>query len=77
MSYRVTEIMRETTFLRVARKEHRCAGGHNGQTNVPCRKPIRKGERYVESCSETPLFQSGNRYHFECAVQQGILEAEP
>lgn len=51
------------TFLRTARKEHRCA--------ARCGRPILPGERYAEYVGEVATYQSGSRYHLgQCADSQ-------
>lgn len=60
-------------FIRTARMAHSCAGWHDGTKRVRCDRLINKGERYVEYCGESSPFQSGLRYHFECAATQGLL----
>jgi len=62
------------TIVRKARKQHHCSGGHNGETRLACHKPILKGDTYIEYLGESPAFQSGYRYHVECALQQGLLQ---
>lgn len=59
--------------IRRARKRHGCAGGHNGTQRTVCHSPIHYGEYYVEYVGESPLYQSGQRYHADCASQQGLL----
>lgn len=63
----------DNTIFRVARKQWRCRGGHDGSRNTRCDKPIVAGSSYVEYVGETPMFQSGDRYHYECAEQQGLI----
>lgn len=53
----------EGTFIRTARKEHRCA--------ARCGKPISIGERYAEYVGEVSAYASGDRYHLgECADRE-------
>ena len=64
--------------VRVARKEHICRGDYDveNRKRISCaRGPIKKGERYVEDVTANGPFQSGNRYHAECAIHQGIAKA--
>lgn len=67
----------ESTFVRTARKEHRCCGGydHDKQERVKCTVVITRGERYIEYCGEVGAYQSGSHYHLDCARQQGLLLA--
>ncbi len=44
---------------RIARKQHIC---HQ------CHKTITKGQRYWEDYNSTPAYQSGHRYHTQCAT---------
>ena len=62
-----------SVIVRIARKEHRCDGGHNGQTRTKCDKPIAPHSVYIEYTGESSPFTSGYRYHVYCAVQQGLL----
>jgi hypothetical protein len=64
----------DNTYFRKARKQHRCWGGHDGSKRVNCDKPIERGSQYIEYVGETPLWQSGQRYHYECACQQGLVK---
>lgn len=81
MSQRITDFMTITdTFkdngsviLRVARKEHSCNGGHDGQKPVKCCSLIGIGEPYVEYVGESHPFLGGRRYHPICAEQQGLV----
>lgn len=63
----------DNTYFRTARKEHRCWGGHDGTKRTRCDQPIERGSRYVEYVGEVPLYHSGYRYHYECALQQGLI----
>jgi hypothetical protein len=65
----------DNTYFRKARKQHCCWGGHNGEKRTPCSEPILSGSPYVEYVGEVPAFQSGHRYHYECARQQGLIRA--
>lgn len=50
------------TFMRTARKAHRCE---------ECGRTIAAGERYAEYVGETPVYQSGHRYCLDgCADKQ-------
>jgi hypothetical protein len=60
-------------IIRLARKTHRCAGGHDGQKRTRCTDPINRNDLYVEYTGESPLYESGYRYHPRCAEQQGLL----
>lgn len=63
----------DNTYFRKARKQHHCWGGHNGTKNTRCNEPIAPGSTYIEYVGEVPCFQSGYRYHYECARQQGLI----
>lgn len=65
----------DSAFVRKARKQHHCRGGWvDGVGRTKCERPIEKGEHYVEYLGETPLWQSGQRYHLDCARQQHFIE---
>lgn len=49
------------TFIRTARKPHRCEG---------CRVEIVPGEQYAEYVGEVSAYQSGSRYCIGCAERQ-------
>ena len=75
VNYRINPRMDDgSVIVRRARKAHHCAGGHDGQKHTYCGRPIAKGMVYIEYLGESPAFQSGARYHSECAAQQGLLE---
>jgi len=65
-----------TTIIRRARKQHYCAGGHDGRKRTKCAESIPAGSLYVEYVGESPLYESGYHYHAECAKQQGLLIQE-
>jgi hypothetical protein len=71
--YGINPIMRGMAKVRVARKDHGCAGGHNGLTRTTCADPIKAGDEYVNYWGESPAYQSGKHYHVHCALEQGIL----
>jgi len=72
---RVTPLFDDgSVIFRRARKDHRCDGGHDGKQRTACTLPIRKGDSYIEYLGESPAFASGNRYHYLCAMQQGLIE---
>ncbi len=75
VNYRIREwaLLDEIAYIRRARKQHRCSDIFSTKRE-PCRRPIAKGEYYVEYVGETPSYQSGERYHLECAVAHGIVE---
>lgn len=62
-----------SVIIRRARKDWRCQGGHNGIKRTRCDEPIPKNTLYIEYIGETPLYESGTRYHPTCAQQQGLL----
>lgn len=64
----------DNVIVRRARKEHRCAGGHDGQKRTRCADPIQKGEVYIEYVGESPLYESGYHYHLDHAVEQGLIK---
>ncbi len=65
----------EAAIIRCARKAHICVGPHNGQKRVRCGAgPIAKGSVYVEWMDSAACYQSGERYHWWCAITQGILK---
>lgn len=75
VNYRITPSMDDgSVIVRRARSAHRCWGGHDGQRRTRCDAPIIKGMVYIEYIGETTAFQSGQRYHVKCAVQQGLVE---
>lgn len=65
---------KDSVVLRIARKEHHCCGGHDGQQRTRCQEPILPGERYAEYYGASPAYQSGDRYHLLCASEQGLIE---
>ena len=67
------EVTGDNTIFRKARKPHRCYGGHDGTRRTRCGELIQAGAEYVEYVGEVPLWQSGYRYHHECARQQGLI----
>lgn len=68
-------LQEENLYLRRARKEHFCAGRifrDRHAVGWSCKGvPISRGDQYVEYVGETPTFQSGVRYHVECALREG------
>ena len=64
-------------IIRLARKTHYCSGGHDGQRRTRCNNKINPGDLYVEYTGESPLYESGYRYHPLCAKQQGLLAEAP
>lgn len=73
-NYRESDDM-DNVYVRRARKEHRCAGGHNGEKRTRCEQPINRGEIYIEYVGESPLYESGYHYHLDHAVQQGLIRS--
>lgn len=70
------------SLFRTARKQHRCdsfelaerpAPGGPRTERVSCPTPILVGEQYVEYLGESAAFQSGQRYHRDCAKRGGVL----
>lgn len=76
LRYRINPEMAFATFIRRAHKSHHCCGGHDGTKRTSCNSPIECGEQYVEYCGESGPYQSGKRYHMECAEQQGLVVKE-
>lgn len=75
VNYRINPKMDDgSVVIRRARKNHICHGGHNGERQVHCPDPIRSGTNYVEYYGESYAYQSGARYHPQCAEQQGLVE---
>lgn len=69
-----------TIIFRTARKAHHCDGSHDHAKGrrATCLQggTISKGEPYVEYLGESPLYQNGYRYHYDCAETQGLLIRE-
>lgn len=63
----------DMVIIRIARKEHHCSGGHNGRERTICLAPIYPCAVYVEYLGESPAYSSGQRYHVDCALEQGLL----
>ena len=81
-TFEIAPNMADVTLWRTARVEHRCAGrtyvAGRAQRNtdgkfIRCGKPIPAGSRYVEYLGETPAYESGVRYHVECAEREGLV----
>lgn len=71
-------VLGENCFMRKARKEHRCFGRHMpGQGTFLCGSPIFKGSQYVEYVGESAAYQSGKRFHVDCARTQGLVTDAP
>jgi len=70
---RLNPVTAEQTFIRTARKNHFCSGGHDGERNTRCDKPIEAGSTYIEYVGESTPFHSGHRYHLNCAQEQGLI----
>jgi hypothetical protein len=66
----------DEVIVRIARKDHRCSGGHDGHQRTNCGKPIGNGSVYIEYLGESAAYESGYRYHVDCALQQGLLIAK-
>lgn len=63
-----------SVIVRMARRAHQCHGGHDGKQRRACHVPILPNTIYIEYIGETPGYQSGARYHVDCAVEQGLVE---
>lgn len=71
------------SFVRTARMVHHCASFHvvddltasEGFRRAWCQRPIAAGETYVEYKGESAAFQSGHRYHLDCARTVRVLVA--
>ncbi len=77
--WRISESMLDSgVIFRKGRKEYRCQGSHDGEKHAPCllSRPIHHGEAHVEYVGETYAYQSGKRYHFECAETEGFVKRE-
>lgn len=78
VNHRINPIMDDgSVMVRRARKQHTCWGGHaKGVGRVRCQfgGVIAPKTVYIEYCGESPLYQSGHRYHVECAAEQGLTE---
>jgi hypothetical protein len=73
VNYRITPSMNDgSVIVRKARKEHRCSG-HNGQERTSCLRPIPVGSIYIEYLGESAAYESGARYHIECAAEHERL----
>lgn len=88
MANQITGLDAQRTWLlspslfRTARKEHFCDSFELAERPTPngarterisCPTPIRVGERYVEYLGESAAYQSGQRYHRDCAKRGGVL----
>ena len=69
------------SFIRTARKRWRCdcclgeIHGRRGDGHgMFCDREIAVGERYVESVDSAPAYQSGDRYCWDCAGHQGLVQ---
>lgn len=72
---RITPSMDDgSVIVRLARKQHHCAGGHDGKQRTPCHVPIHPHTIYIEYLGESYAYESGARYHLTCAAQQGLIE---
>lgn len=58
----------EGTFIRTARKEHRCW--------ARCGRPINAGEQYAEYVGEVGPYESGARYHLGACADGQIRRDE-
>jgi hypothetical protein len=65
----------DLTLVRTSRKDHWCAGQHDGDRRRPCGLGrILKGSSYVEYVGDARPFSSGARYHWYCAVSQELVD---
>jgi hypothetical protein len=74
--------LHDGALLRTARKEHFCGGHHDGDRHLRCGEggksgTIPRGQVYVEWMDSAPVYGSGVRYHWHCAITQGIVDLCP
>lgn len=69
---------RNLTFSRMARFSHTCRGRQYDARGCAiegseCPRPIHRLEIYIEYVGESAAFQSGARFHVECAEREGLI----